>query len=103
MRKPEEIYENVIKALRTVIDPETGADVYRMRLVQDIQVYSDGKVEYAFSPSSPLCPIALPLILSIMDSIKGIEGVRYQNVTVKNYAGAEALNDIIASLPASKP
>lgn len=103
MNDKEDTYKNVVQALQGVIDPETGADVYHMRLVQDIQIHDDGKVEYTFSPSSPLCPIALPLILSIIDSIKCIEGVNYQNIKVINYVGAEELNDILASLPASKP
>lgn len=103
MINTEEILNNVIQAFKSVIDPETGADVYLMRIVQNIVVHEDGKVTYDFCPSSPLCPIALPLVLSIMDSIKGIEGVNYQNVTVKNYAGADELNEILASLPASNP
>jgi len=43
--------------LTTVIDPETGVDVMRMKLVQDLVVTEDGKVSYKFRPSSPLCPI----------------------------------------------
>jgi len=101
MRKPEEIYENIIQALQGVIDPETDANVYRMRLVQDIHVHDDGEVEYTFSPSSPICPIALPLILAIMDALKAVEGINYQKVKVINYSGAEELNSILATLPAS--
>ena len=39
-----------------VIDPETGIDVVRMRLVEDLEVDEAGRVRYRFRPSSPFCP-----------------------------------------------
>ena len=96
------IYANVLSALETIIDPETGADVIRMRLVLDLKIYEDGTAEYTFRPSSPICPIALPLVMEIIETVKAVDGVRNQKITVVNYSGAEALNKIIASLPLSK-
>jgi metal-sulfur cluster biosynthetic enzyme len=101
MPETEMIRENVIRALRKVIDPETGADVVRMRLVLDLQIHADGTAEYIFRPSSPLCPIALTLVMEIIEAIKEVEGVHDQKVTVVNYAGADELNEILASLPLS--
>jgi metal-sulfur cluster biosynthetic enzyme len=101
MTDKELVHQELVKVLQQVIDPETGSNVHKMRLVQRLKVYEDGKVTYDFIPSSPLCPIALPLVLSIMDAVKVVEGVKYQRVTVKNYVGAEELNNILASLPAS--
>ncbi len=99
----EKIYEDIQSALQNVIDPETGADVIRMRLVQDLTIGEKGRVEYIFRPSSPLCPIALPLVMEIIEVVKSVDGVRDQKVTVVNYSGADALNKILASLPLSKP
>jgi metal-sulfur cluster biosynthetic enzyme len=96
------IYENILAALRTVFDPETGADVIRMRLVRDLEVDDEGRVTYRFRPSSPLCPIALPLIMEIIDAVKAVEGVTDQKVTVVDYVGAEELNRILSTLPFSK-
>ena len=98
----ENIRDQVIFALKNVIDPETGADVIRMRLVLDLKIQEDGTAEYIFRPSSPLCPIALTLVMSIIEAIKEVEGVTDQKVTVVDYTGADALNDILASLPLSK-
>lgn len=98
----EKIKEDIISALRNVIDPETGADVIRMRLVLDLQIHPDGTAEYIFRPSSPLCPIALTLIISIIEAIKPVEGVMDQKVTVVDYVGADELNTLLASLPLSK-
>jgi len=102
MNEIEVIRESVINALREVIDPETGADVVRMRLVQNLSIHADGTAEYEFRPSSPLCPIALTLVLSIIEAIKAVDGVTDQRVTVIDYAGAEELNKILASLPLKK-
>lgn len=98
----EKIRENIIRSLSEVIDPETGADVVRMRLVIDLKVHQDGTAEYIFRPSSPLCPIALTLVMSIIEAVKAVEGVMDQKVTVVNYTGADELNKILKSLPLSK-
>lgn len=95
------IKSDVINALKSVIDPETGVDVIRMRLVVDLEVQNDGTVAYRFRPSSPLCPIALPLVISVIEMIKKTPGVKNQQVTIVDYVGADALNDILRSLPLS--
>lgn len=50
-----EIEQAVREQLQQVIDPETGADVLRMRLIEDLDVDGEtGRVSYRFRPSSPL-------------------------------------------------
>ncbi len=98
----ENIHEDVIAALEKVIDPETGSNVVRMGLVLDLTIHDDGTAEYIFRPSSPLCPIALTLVMSIIEAVKEVKGVTDQKVTVVDYVGEEQLNAILASLPLSK-
>lgn len=95
MNNTQRIQQAVIEKLMTVIDPETNVDVIRMRLVQDLTIDAGGKVTYIFRPSSPLCPIAVPLALSILQAISEIEGVSGQQMTVVDYVGADELNEII--------
>lgn len=95
MSDPQELHQAVIQRLMTVIDPETNIDVIRMRLVQDLTVDESGKVTYIFRPSSPLCPIAVPLALSILRAVAEVEGVTGQQITVMDYVGADELNEII--------
>jgi len=102
MGKTEDLREKVISTLKTVIDPETGADVVRMRLVQDLKIDIEGRVKYTFRPSSPLCPIALTLVMNIIEAVKSVEGVTDQTVKVVDYVGADELNAILASLPLSR-
>ena len=92
------LQKTVVEKLMGVIDPETGVDVIRMRLVQDILIDETGKVTYTFRPSSPLCPIAVPLALGIMQAIAEVPGISGQSITVVDYIQAEQLNDILKSV-----
>jgi metal-sulfur cluster biosynthetic enzyme len=85
----------IIERLRTVIDPETNADVVRMRLVEDLFVDEQGKVSYTFRPSTPLCPIAVFLAQQIKQAVAEIPGVTAQQITVTGYVAAEELTELI--------
>ena len=93
----------IIERLRRVIDPETGVDVVRMRLVQNLTVDKDGKVSYQFRPSSPLCPIAVPLAMMIMQAVAGVEGVSRQDMTVVDYIEADKLNQLLRAAIQGQP
>jgi metal-sulfur cluster biosynthetic enzyme len=94
----KELEQAVIEKLSEVIDPETGIDVMRMHLVLDIEIDPDGKISYVFKPSSPLCPIAVPLALGIIDAIKEVPGITGQQITVKDYSQADQLNEILKTI-----
>ena len=88
--------ERVLLRLATVVDPETGVSVIRMRLIEDLKVDEEtGALTYRFHPSSPLCPLAVTLTLSIRDAIAEVEGVTSQSIEVVGYVGAEELNALL--------
>jgi metal-sulfur cluster biosynthetic enzyme len=89
------LQEAIIKRLRKVIDPETNADVIRMRLIKDLEVYHDGLVRYTFQPSSPLCPIAVFLATQIKHAVKEVPGVTSQEIKVEGYIAEEELTKLI--------
>lgn len=93
-----ELEDLVVQKLSEVIDPETGTDVMKMRLVLDIEIDQTGKISYVFRPSSPLCPIAVPLALAIIDAIKEVPGITGQQITVKDYVQADQLNEILKTI-----
>ena len=99
MTNPKTLKESIITRLQTVIDPETGVDVVRMRLVEKLEVDEDGNISYAFRPSSPVCPIAVTLAMSIKSAIGEVDGVGKQEITVKNYVNAEMLNEYLNMMP----
>jgi len=94
-KQVERLKTLIIARLRTVIDPETGADVVRMRLVEDITVNLQGEVSYIFRPSSPFCPIAVYLVQQIKQAISYVPGVASQKIKVKDYVAAEELTKLI--------
>jgi metal-sulfur cluster biosynthetic enzyme len=92
----------ILTRLSTVIDPETGADVMRMRLIEDLVVDEEGVVRYKFHPSSPLCPLAVPLTLSIRKAVAEVEGVTGQEIEVVGYIRAAELNAMLRELAETK-
>ena len=92
---PRMVEQAVIHELQKVIDPETGVDVVRMRLIEDLTVDKAGTVHYRFRPSSPLCPLAVTLALQIKEAVAQVEGVARQEVEVVGYVGARALNTLL--------
>jgi len=87
--------EQILLKLATVIDPETGIDVIRMRLIEDLEIDDDGVAHYVFRPSSPLCPLAVSLVLKIREAVAEIPGVTKQDITVAGYVGADELNALL--------
>ncbi len=91
-----EIEQAVREQLQQVIDPETGVDVMRMRLIEDLHVGGEtGRVRFRFRPSSPLCLLAVHLALSIRDAVARVPGVAEQESEVVGYVGAGDLNALL--------
>lgn len=88
----------VVEKLAKVIDPETGVDIIRMGLIENLVIDANGKASYVFRPSSPLCPIAVPLALMIIQSVAEVEGITSQSITVMDYVEADNLNEILRSV-----
>ena len=91
----EKLKESILAQLRLVIDPETMADVVRMRLIEDLEVNGKGQVTYIFHPSSPVCPIAESLAQQIKQAVAQVPGVVSQTITVKGYVAAKQLTMLI--------
>jgi metal-sulfur cluster biosynthetic enzyme len=95
MVNTEELRTAILERLTEVIDPETGVDVVRMRLIEDLVVNEDGFVKYKFRPSSPLCPIAVPLSQMIHNAIASVPGVSGQDLEIVGYIQAEELTALL--------
>lgn len=95
MNDPDKLRSAILEKLATVIDPETGADVLRMRLIEDLLVSPEGQVSYTIRPSSPLCPVAVFLAIQIKMTVASVSGVAGQQITVTNYVAAEQLTEMI--------
>ena len=93
--KLSHLQEAIIERLREVIDPETNADVIRMRLIKDLEVHPGGLIRYTFQPSSPLCPITVSLATQIKQAVAEVAGVTAQEIKVEGYIAEEELTKLI--------
>ena len=66
--------KEVKKALRSVKDPEMNLDLVVLGLIYDIEV-DGGKVDVVMSLTSPMCPVAGPLVEDATHAVLGVDGV----------------------------
>jgi ATP-binding protein involved in chromosome partitioning len=86
--------EKVIEALKGVMDPHTGQDVYEMGLIRNLKI-EGSTVSLEFVPSSPYCPLGEHLATSIKKAVQDTEGVERVDITVEGYVQKDALNQIL--------
>jgi metal-sulfur cluster biosynthetic enzyme len=98
MNGTNRLRDAILEKLSTVIDPETGVDVVRMRLIEELSVDESGLVRYKFRPSSPLCPIAVPLSLMIREAVASVPGVTGQDMQIVGYIQAEELTNLLREM-----
>jgi len=98
MNDSESLRAAILQRLTGVIDPETGVDVVRMRLIENLAVDEMGRVSYTFRPSSPLCPIAVPLAIEIRRAVREVAGVTGQTMRVEGYVRSDELNALLREL-----
>jgi metal-sulfur cluster biosynthetic enzyme len=91
MTDPDILCQAILESLAQVIDPETGVDVVRMRLIEDLTVSQDGHVTYKFRPSSPFCPLAVPLSVEIQKAVSTVDGVTGQDLQVVGFTLSDEL------------
>ena len=81
----------IISALKSVVDPHTGMNVYDMGLISELE--SGGEVvRLTFMPTSPFCPVGVELARSIRDAVLMVEGVKDCQVKVVGHVKAEEIN-----------
>ena len=98
MTEPGALRQAILTRLSSVIDPETGVDVIRMRLIEALEIDDAGRVSYTFRPSSPLCPIAVFLVMNIKAAVAEVPGVNQQTIQVAGYVQADELTELIDQL-----
>jgi FeS assembly SUF system protein len=71
----EIIHENIIAAIKTVMDPEIPADIYELGLIYTIDIDDSGKVLIEMTLTSPMCPVADSMPLEVQEKVIAVEGV----------------------------
>jgi FeS assembly SUF system protein len=71
----ERLANEVIKALKTVYDPEIPADIYELGLVYKVDISDDGVVEIDMTLTAPGCPVAGEMPIWVKNAVSAVPGV----------------------------
>ena len=94
----QQLMEHIFQALTQVVDPSTGLDVVRMRVIEDLRIENEGRVKLVLHPSSPVCPLAYKVAADIKLAIKGVPGVKDVEVKVKEFKDADRLEAMLKEI-----
>ena len=72
--------EQILEALRVVIDPELRQDIVTLGMVRSITVSDGGVVDVTVSLTTPGCPIRSHFQTSVVSAARSVEGVSGVNV-----------------------
>ena len=68
--------EDVIKALKTVYDPEIPVNIYDLGLIYEIELIDDYIVKVNMTLTTPNCPVAGEMPSMVANSIKNLNGFK---------------------------
>ena len=77
-RSPEEtdrLTGDIVKALKTVFDPEIPADIYELGLIYRVEILEDGAVTIDMTLTAPGCPVAGEMPIWVQNAVSAVPGV----------------------------
>jgi ATP-binding protein involved in chromosome partitioning len=72
--------DQILEALKVVIDPELRRDIVELEMVRSIDVKDGGVVDVTVSLTTPGCPIKNHFQTAVAEAARGVEGVTRVNV-----------------------
>ena len=78
--EPMPTREQILEALKVVIDPELRRDIVELEMVRSIEIKDDGIVDVTVSLTTPGCPIKNHFQTAVTDAVQGVAGVTRANV-----------------------
>ncbi len=73
--------EQVLEALRAVIDPELRRDIVELEMVRSIDIHPNGVVDVMVSLTTPGCPIRSHFQTGVAQAVRELDGVEAVNVS----------------------
>ena len=74
------LYVDVIRACRTVHDPEIPVNIYDLGLIYTIDLNDENHAEIAMSLTAPGCPVAGEMPGWVADAVLMVPGIKSANV-----------------------
>jgi metal-sulfur cluster biosynthetic enzyme len=85
--------ESKVRAeIEKIVDFETDLTIGEMRMVRLVKETKPGVVQVEFTPTSPVCPIAVKLAIEIRDKAENVEGVERAIVYVRGHMMEQEIN-----------
>ncbi len=77
-----ELESQIVKALKTVFDPEIPVNIYDLGLVYGIEVHDDGIATIIMTLTAPNCPAADFIVEDVKFKVGAVEGVKEVDVQI---------------------
>ncbi|WP_195838218.1 SUF system Fe-S cluster assembly protein [Methylocystis rosea] len=71
----ERLTNDIVKALKTVYDPEIPADIYELGLIYRVDIAEEGFVEIDMTLTAPGCPVAGEMPVWVKNAVGAVPGV----------------------------
>lgn len=71
----ERLANDIVKALKTVYDPEIPADIYELGLIYRVDISDEGLVEIDMTLTAPGCPVAGEMPIWVKNAVSAVPGV----------------------------
>ena len=71
----ERLMADIVRALKTVYDPEIPADIYELGLIYRIDISDEGAVDIDMTLTAPGCPVAGEMPLWVQNAVGAVPGV----------------------------
>jgi ATP-binding protein involved in chromosome partitioning len=79
--------EAVLDALRTVQDPELGADLVSLNMIRDIRIDGE-RVSFTVALTTPFCPLGMEFQERCEEAVRRMPGVRDVSITMTDDVGS---------------
>jgi FeS assembly SUF system protein len=71
----EQLSADIVKALKTVYDPEIPADIYELGLIYRIDIGEGGVIDIDMTLTAPGCPVAGEMPIWVKNAVSAVPGV----------------------------
>lgn len=75
VEETDRLTDDIIKALKTVFDPEIPSDIYELGLIYRVDIKEDRSVAVDMTLTTPNCPVAGDLPGMVENAVASVPGV----------------------------
>jgi FeS assembly SUF system protein len=78
----DELTPEIVKALKTVYDPEIPADIFELGLIYNIDIADNREVAILMTLTAPGCPVAGEMPMWVENAVSAVPGVSACRATI---------------------